>query len=106
MVEEAISRIPDGAILMVGGFIGIGTPERLIDELVKQGKRELTVIANDTATPGVGVGKQVNARLLRKLVANHIGTNSETHAVPMDLTTRAEIPTPTPGRVIWRPHRP
>ena len=44
--------IPDGASLMIGGFMGVGTPERLIDELVRQGKRNLTVIANDTAMPG------------------------------------------------------
>jgi acyl CoA:acetate/3-ketoacid CoA transferase alpha subunit len=37
---------------MVGGFMGVGTPERLIDELVRQRKRDLTIIANDTAVPG------------------------------------------------------
>ena len=33
-VEEAVTMIPDGASLMIGGFMGVGTPERLIDELV------------------------------------------------------------------------
>ena len=51
-VEEAVAKIPDGASLMIGGFMGVGTPERLIDEIVRQGKRDLTVIANDTALPG------------------------------------------------------
>ena len=51
-VEEAVRMIPDGASIMIGGFMGVGTPERLIDELVRQGKRNLTVIANDTAAPG------------------------------------------------------
>ena len=51
-LSEAVERIPDGATLMIGGFMGVGTPERLIDELVRQGKRDLTVIANDTAMPG------------------------------------------------------
>lgn len=77
-VEEAVSRIPDGASLMVGGFMGVGTPERLMDELVRQGKCQLTVIANDTAMPGVGVGKLISAKLLRKVVASHIGLNPET----------------------------
>ena len=77
-VEEAVSRIPDGASLMVGGFITIGTPERLIDEIVRQGRRNLTVIANDTGKPGVAVGKLVSARLLRKVVTSHIGLYSET----------------------------
>ena len=70
--------IPDGATLMIGGFIGAGTPQRLIDELVRRGRRELTVIANVTARPGVGIGKLVDARLVRRLVTSHIGTNPET----------------------------
>jgi acetate CoA/acetoacetate CoA-transferase alpha subunit len=77
-IEEAVSRIPDGASLMVGGFMGVGTPERLMDELVRQRRRDLTVIANDTAMPGVGIGKLVSARLLRKVIASHIGLNPET----------------------------
>jgi len=56
----------------------VGTPERVVDELVRQGKRDLTVIANDTAMPGVGIGKLVNARLLRKAIVSHIGLNPET----------------------------
>ncbi len=77
-LEEAVGKVPDGASLMVGGFMGCGTPEPLIDELVRQGKRDLTVIANDTAMPGVGIGKLVGARLLRKVIASHIGLNKET----------------------------
>ena len=77
-VEEAVSKIPDGTSLMVGGFMGVGTPERLMDELVRQGTRNLTVIANDTAMPGVGIGKLVSAGLLRKAIASHIGLNPET----------------------------
>ena len=54
-IEDAVKMIPDGATLMVGGFMGVGTPERIIDELVRQGKKGLTIIANDTAIPGRGV---------------------------------------------------
>ena len=75
---EAAALIPDGASLMVGGFMGVGSPDQLIDELVRQGRRELTVIANDSAVPGTGIGKLVTARALRKLVASHIGLNPET----------------------------
>ena len=70
--------IPDGASLMIGGFMGVGTPERLIDELTRQGRRNLTVIANDTAIPGRGIGKLVSAGLIAKTVASHIGLNPET----------------------------
>jgi len=70
--------IPDGASLMVGGFMGVGTPERVVDEIVRQNKRNLTVIANDTAAPGRGIGKLVGAKLLRKAIVSHIGLNPET----------------------------
>jgi acetate CoA/acetoacetate CoA-transferase alpha subunit len=77
-IENAVALIPDGASLMVGGFMGVGTPERLVDELVRQRKRNLVVIANDTAIPGRGIGKLVDAKLVGKAVASHIGLNPET----------------------------
>jgi acetate CoA/acetoacetate CoA-transferase alpha subunit len=77
-VEDAVTMIPDGASLMIGGFMGVGSPERTIDELVRQGRRNLTVIANDTAVPGRGIGKLVDAGLVGKTVASHIGLNPET----------------------------
>ena len=77
-VSEAVEGIPDGASLMVGGFMGIGTPPRLIDEIVRQGRRDLVVIANDTARPGIGVGKLIDARLVSKVIVSHIGTNPVT----------------------------
>jgi acetate CoA/acetoacetate CoA-transferase alpha subunit len=77
-VEEAVALIPDGASLMVGGFMGVGTPERLMDELARQGKRGLTVIANDTAMPGRGIGKLVTANVLARAIVSHIGLNPET----------------------------
>jgi acetate CoA/acetoacetate CoA-transferase alpha subunit len=77
-LEQAVAKIPDGATLMVGGFMAVGTPERVIDELVRQNKHDLTVIANDTAAPGRGIGKLVGAKLLRKAIVSHIGLNPET----------------------------
>ena len=70
--------IPNGASLLIGGFMGVGTPERLVDEIVRQGKRDLSVIANDTAMPGTGIGKLVSAKLVRKAIVSHIGLNPET----------------------------
>jgi acetate CoA/acetoacetate CoA-transferase alpha subunit len=77
-ISQSVALIPDGASLMVGGFMAVGTPERIIDEIVRQKKRDLTVIANDTAAPGRGIGKLVDAKLLRKLIVSHIGLNPET----------------------------
>lgn len=76
--EEAIELVPDGAVLMIGGFMAVGTPERLIDELVRQGKGGFTVIANDTARPGAGIGKLIDERRCAKVIVSHIGTNPET----------------------------
>jgi acetate CoA/acetoacetate CoA-transferase alpha subunit len=78
VLAQAVALIPDGASLMIGGFMAVGTPERVIDEIVRQNKRNLTVIANDTAAPGRGIGKLVGAKLLRKAIVSHIGLNPET----------------------------
>ena len=77
-LEQAVAMIPDGASVMIGGFMGVGTPERLMDEVARQGKRDLTVIANDTAMPGCGIGKLVDAGTVRKAIVSHIGLNPET----------------------------
>jgi acetate CoA/acetoacetate CoA-transferase alpha subunit len=60
---------------MVGGFMGVGTPERLVDEMVRQQKAGLSVICNDAATPGKGIGKLFDAALVSRLTASHIGLN-------------------------------
>lgn len=74
-VEDAIAMIPNGATVMVGGFMGVGTPERLLDELVRQRKSELSIISNDAAMPGKGIGKLFDAALVSMLTASHIGLN-------------------------------
>jgi acetate CoA/acetoacetate CoA-transferase alpha subunit len=74
-VEEAIAMIPAGASIMVGGFMGVGTPQRLVDEMVRQHKAALSVISNDAAAPGRGIGKLFDAALVSRLTASHIGLN-------------------------------
>jgi len=74
-IEDAVAMIPDGARLMIGGFMGVGTPERLLDELVRQRKSDLSIVANDAAVPGKGIGKLVDAELVTRMVASHIGLN-------------------------------
>jgi acetate CoA/acetoacetate CoA-transferase alpha subunit len=81
---DAVALIPDGARLMIGGFMGVGSPMRLIDELLRQGRRDLTLIANDTARPGVGVGKLIGAGRVRALFTSHIGTNPQTQQLMLD----------------------
>jgi acetate CoA/acetoacetate CoA-transferase alpha subunit len=90
-IAGAVERIPDGASLMIGGFMGVGTPERLVEELVRQGKRRLTVIANDTAMPGRGIGKLISAGLVERAVASHIGLNPETQQRMIDGSMAVEL---------------
>ena len=78
--EAAAAMIPEGASLMIGGFMAVGTPERMIDAIVARGVGGLTVIANDTAMPGKGIGKLISAGLVRHVIASHIGLNPETQA--------------------------
>jgi acetate CoA/acetoacetate CoA-transferase alpha subunit len=78
--QAAAQLIPDGAVLMIGGFMAVGSPERLIDALVARGARGLTVIANDTAMPGKGIGKLISAGAVAHVIASHIGLNPETQA--------------------------
>jgi len=71
--EEAVAMIPNGASIMVGGFMGVGTPERLLDELVRQKKSGLSLISNDAATPGKGVGKLFDGGQVVNMISTHIG---------------------------------
>lgn len=77
-IEEAISHIKDGMTIMIGGFLGCGSPHKLIDALVEKGVKDLTLICNDSGFPDIGAGKLVVNRQIKKLIASHIGTNRET----------------------------
>jgi acetate CoA/acetoacetate CoA-transferase alpha subunit len=90
-LKDAVAMIPDGASLMIGGFMGVGTPDRIVDELIRQGKRGLTVYANDTAKPGVGIGKLISAKAVRKAVVSHIGLNRETQQQMLAGETEVEL---------------
>lgn len=76
--KDAIGFIKDGSSVMIGGFLSCGAPDVLIDELVLQGKKNLTMICNDTSYPNVDKGKIITNKLAKKVVAAHIGTNPET----------------------------
>ena len=73
--EEAVAMIPDGASIMVGGFMGVGTPARLLDELVRQKKSGLSLISNDAAIPGTGVAKLFEGAQVSRMIGTHIGLN-------------------------------
>lgn len=76
--EEAIGVIRDGMTVMVGGFLGVGTPHYLVDALVDSGVKNLTIISNDTGFPGEGVAKLVENRQVKRIIASYIGGHPET----------------------------
>ncbi|MEG1762897.1 MAG: CoA transferase subunit A [Bacteroidales bacterium] len=76
--QQAVENINDGAILMIGGFLAVGSPCKIIDALVAKGVQNLTVICNDTATPEGGIGKLVANKQVKKIIVSHIGTNPQT----------------------------
>ncbi|BED96664.1 MULTISPECIES: acetate CoA-transferase subunit alpha [Escherichia] len=77
-IEDAASFFRDGMTIMVGGFMGIGTPPRLVEALLESGVRDLTLIANDTAFIDTGTGPLIVNGRVSKVIASHIGTNPET----------------------------
>jgi len=77
-ISEVTAEIKDGSTVMIGGFMGCGSPKVLIDELVKNGAGNLVVISSDTEFPGMGVGKLLSSGQMKKLIATHIGNNPET----------------------------
>ena len=77
-IGQAVSLVKDGDTVMVGGFMGNGTPEKLLDALIAAGRKDMTLICNDTAMPEKGVGKLVVNKQFRKIISTHIGLNKET----------------------------
>lgn len=77
-VDDAAALIAHGSTVLIGGFMAVGSPHRMIDALVRHGVRNLTVIANDSASPGVGIGKLITAGAISRLIVSHIGLNPET----------------------------
>ncbi|MDD3787697.1 MAG: 3-oxoacid CoA-transferase subunit A [Petrimonas sp.] len=73
--ENAAAMVRNNMTVMVGGFLGHGAPEKIIDALVASGVKDLTLIINDSAFPDKGCGKLVANGQVKKLIVSHIGTN-------------------------------
>lgn len=84
--DEAVAGIQDGMTVMIGGFLGTGSPEILLDALVRKGVRHLTVIGNDGGLaegqpangPGKtsrGIGKLLDHHMVDHIIASHLGVN-------------------------------
>ncbi|WP_319243637.1 acetate CoA-transferase subunit alpha [uncultured Propionivibrio sp.] len=71
-------KLKDGMSIMFGGFLAVGTPLGIVQEILDAGIKDLTIIGNDTATPDSGIGRLIAAKRVKKVIASHIGTNAET----------------------------
>ena len=83
--DEAVAGVKDGMTIMVGGFLATGSPEVLMDALVRKGVKHLTVIANDggldvgqpagefAGKTSRGVGKLLDNHMVDHIIASHIG---------------------------------
>ena len=69
--------VSNGQLLAVGGFGLCGIPEALIDALEASGVRDLTVIANNAGVDGFGLGKLLDTRQIKKMIASYVGENKE-----------------------------
>ncbi len=74
-LQKAIAKIHSGATIMVGGFGSPGTPFTLIDELLKQGQKNLILIKNDANEISLGISKLIENGQVDKLITTHIGLN-------------------------------
>ncbi len=97
-LKEAVAMIPDGASIMVGGFMGCRNPHNVIDELSKSGKGNFTLICNDGAKPGgptgeeyYGVAKLIHNHQVKHLVATHVGLNPEVGAQMNDGSMKVDL---------------
>lgn len=75
--DEAIRDIPDGAIIMLGGFGLCGIPENCIAALVKKGVKGLTCISNNAGVDNFGIGLMLQKKQVSKMISSYVGENAE-----------------------------
>lgn len=83
--------VKDGMTVMIGGFMGCGTPHGIIDKLVETGVKDLTVICNDTSNTEYGLGRLIKSKQIKKVITSHIGTNPETGRQMNEKETEVEL---------------
>ncbi|XP_031631148.1 succinyl-CoA:3-ketoacid coenzyme A transferase 1, mitochondrial [Contarinia nasturtii] len=75
--EDAVSDIPDGAKLLVGGFGLCGIPENLIGAMLKQGAKDLTVVSNNAGVDNFGLGLLLKNQQVKRMISSYVGENAE-----------------------------
>ncbi|MEN8831751.1 MAG: 3-oxoacid CoA-transferase subunit A [Pacificibacter sp.] len=79
-IDQAVEMIPNGASIMLSGFMGSGTPDAIVRALAASGKGGFTLLSNDAARPNSGPGPLFKARCVSKLICSHMGLNPDVQA--------------------------
>lgn len=90
-MEEAAAMIHDGDTVMVGGFYTVGTPEALVDEILRQGKKDLTIINNDGGNPNSALGRLLYSGLCKKVILSWCGYLNELPAMVEEKKIELEL---------------
>jgi acetate CoA/acetoacetate CoA-transferase alpha subunit len=90
-INDAISTIKDGQTIMVGGFGVPGTPFTLVEALLQQGTKHLTLIKNEANEPHLGVSKLIEAGRVDRLITSHLGLNTTVLAMMNENKIRVEF---------------
>jgi len=69
-LERAVADIHDGATVMIGGFGNAGMPSALIDALIAQGARQLTIVNNNAGNGETGLAALLKAKRVRKIICS------------------------------------
>src|SRR4029079_1771617 len=70
-MAEAMANIRDGAVILVGGFGSIGQPNALIEALIEQGAKDLTVVANNVGVGHAGLARLMEVGRVRKIICSY-----------------------------------
>lgn len=77
-IAQAVEKVQPGMQIMVGGFLGHGVPEKIVEALVDKDVKNLVLIGNDTSFADQDVGKLITHKMVKKVIVSHVGTNKET----------------------------
>jgi len=89
--DAAISRIKDGATILLGGFGLCGIPENLIAALRRKGTKDLTLVSNNAGVDDFGIGLLLQTKQVKKMIASYVGENKTFEQLAMSKQLDVEL---------------
>ena len=89
--DAALFDVQEGAVILSGGFGLCGNPENCIDALLRRGVRNLTIVSNNCGVDGKGLGKLLQAGLVRKMISSYVGENKTFERLYLDGKLEVEL---------------